>query len=127
MEKVVEYFQRDNSSNEQSEKVTKAYELYQSALANFSSIDNNNKTRKEFMNLIYEDNFESLIPNLTIMQLYEMSIAPYRSSYSVYTRHSSEEEFVGHFIYRVKPPIESLMFGPNGKGYLGVFYILKSS
>ena len=73
MKRVVEYFQRDNSSSEQSEKVTKAYEMYQAALVNFSSIQNNNMTRKEFMNSIYRDNFESLVPNLTFMQLYEMS------------------------------------------------------
>ena len=35
MKKVVEYFQRFNSSSEQSDKVTKAYELYQSALSEF--------------------------------------------------------------------------------------------
>ena len=73
MKRVVEYFQRDNSSSELSDKVTKAYELYQTALVNFSSIENNNMTRKEFMKSIYEDNFESLVPNLTLMQLYEMS------------------------------------------------------
>ena len=73
IKRVFEYFQRDNSSSEQRENVTKAYELYQAAILNFSLIETN-KTRKMFMNSIYEDNFDSLIPNLTIMQIYEMSI-----------------------------------------------------
>ena len=74
MKKVVEYFQRDNSSSEQCVKVTKAYEMYQIALRNFSSIENNSMTKNEFMESIYRDEFQNLIPNLTIMELYQMSI-----------------------------------------------------
>ena len=114
MKKVVEYFQRDNSSSEQSEKVTKAYELYQTALVNFSAIEANNKTKKEFMNSIYEDNFESLIPNLTIMQLYEMSIPiSTEMTFFVYGHKLNENGSVSHIMDYSDTPIESIMLGFN--------------
>ena len=112
MKRVVEYFQRDNSSSEQSDKVTKAYELYQTALVDFSSIENNNMTRKEFMNSIYKDNFESLIPNLTIMQLYEMSIPiPNDNYFLVLGTKINQDGSTSHIEHEAHSPIESLMLG----------------
>ena len=113
MKKVFEYFQHDNSSSVLSDKVTKAYEMYQAALVNFSSIDNN-MTRKDFMNSIYLDNFESLIPNLTIMQLYEMSIPiSSESSFVVNGSKLNEDGSSSYFQHQAHPPIESLMLGFN--------------
>ena len=112
MKKVVEYFQRDNSSSEQSEKVTKAYELYQTALVNFSSIETNNMTRNEFMISIYNDNFESLIPNLTIMQLYEMSILMSNETwFTAYGNKLNPDGSANYIKHRAHAPIESIMLG----------------
>ena len=109
IKRVVEYFQRDNSSSEQSERVTKAYELYQSALVNYSSIDNNNNmTRDEFVNFIYKDNFESLIPNLTIKQLYQMSI-PIRNYFDVEGFEMVPDGSSSHIVRVDHSPIESIM------------------
>ena len=112
MKRVVEYFQRDNSSSEQSANVTKAYEMYQAALVDFSSIDNKNMTRNEFMNSIYKDHFESLIPHLTITQLYEMSITiTNESSFYVHGDQLDEDGSISKIGHLVHPPIESLMLG----------------
>ena len=112
MKRVVEYFQRDNSSSEQSANVTKAYEFYQTALVNYSSIENNNKTRNEFINAIYNDNFHSLIPNLTIMQLYELSIPiSNESSFYVYGDKLHENGSTSYIEHQAHSPIESLMLG----------------
>ena len=110
MKKVVEYFQRDNSSSEQSDKVTKAYELYQAALKNFSSVENNNMTKNKFINSIYKDNFESLVPNLTIMQLYEMSIPiSNQSLFLVVGNKLNEDGSTSYIKHQAHPPIESIM------------------
>ena len=110
MKRVVEYFQRYNSSSEQSIRVTKAYKKYQAALSNYSSIENNNMTRNKFMNSIYKDNFESLIPNLTIMQLYEMSIPiSNQSSFNVYGDKLNQDGSTRVIDHNAYSPIESIM------------------
>ena len=112
MKRVVEYFQRFNSSSEQSDKVTKAYELYQAALVNFSSIEKNNMTRNEFVTSIYKDDFESLIPNLTIKQLYEMSIPiSNESSILVWGDKLNEDGSTSYNRHQAHSPIESLLLG----------------
>ena len=71
-------------------------------------------TRKEFMTSIYEDNFESLIPNLTIMQLYEMSIPMSNESVfyisGIELNKNGSTSYIKHYAHS---PIESLMLGFN--------------
>ena len=128
MKRVVEYFQRYNSSNEQSANVTKAYEIYQAALMNFSSIDNNNMTSNVFMNSIYRDNFETLIPNLTILQLYQMSIPISNQSwFYVEGDKLNPDGSTSYIKHYADSPIESLMLGYSGKcftyfSHLNEFY-----
>ena len=110
MKRVVEYYQRYNSSSEQCANVTKAYETYQSALVNFSSFDNNNMTRNVVLNSIYKDNFESLIPNLTINQLYEMSIPiSNENSFYVYGDKLNQDGSTSNMDHTAHSPIETLM------------------
>ena len=109
MKRVVEYFQRFNSSD-LSDKVTSAYEMYQIALVNFSSIDNNNMTRNKFIKSIYKNSFESLVPNLTIMQLYEMSIPiSIQSLFLVVGNKLNEDGSTSYIKHKAHPSIESIM------------------
>ena len=110
MKRVIEYFQRYNSSSEQSIKVTNAYQLYQAALVNFSTIESNNLTKNDFMNSIYKDYFENLIPNLTIMQIYEMSIPiSNESSFVVLGNKLNQDGSTSYLAQEAQKPIESLM------------------